>query len=423
MNVKMEEARLLLEYAINAKLELEEGVQDTIIQASHETNWDVAKEIKFIEAVESLTRSCGNVTLETLKASKKEYGKPLISLFKWKSGIVVSDAGRAVWQYWTWAILVLLIIIGAQSYWYVSHTLISRFQDLSPQVAENVQGVFALQNDLEVLIATDTNGSNTLDILAKTEELEEKLADTRFIYQEALAVHHLLKKWYDRWTIVYAIVGVQVDMADPPELPADTGPEEFDLGSHAMNKARTSLSEAEKLIKRVKIPHRVEEVSMYMNAVSFPQEILVNYLFPLLYGLMGAIAFVLRSLSDRVRTVTYSRKLNTGYSLRLQLGMLAGLAIGWFFKADGASGVASLSPLALSFVGGYSVELFFFGLDRVINTFTDPLCNDCASISAMVSLSLEASLNTVVTRVNFFNAIDLNPGQIYGFYAPVDIYP
>jgi hypothetical protein len=53
------------------------------------------------------------------------------------------------------------------------------------------------------------------------------------------------------------------------------------------------------------------------------------------------------------------------------VGVLGGLAIGWFFKPSG-EGVGSLSPLALAFVAGYSVDLLFTAMDRIVGAFTTP---------------------------------------------------
>jgi hypothetical protein len=37
--------------------------------------------------------------------------------------------------------------------------------------------------------------------------------------------------------------------------------------------------------------------------------------------------------------------------------------------------IYSLSPLALSFLSGYSIELLFSAMDRLISTFTAPPAN------------------------------------------------
>ncbi|PCI28690.1 MAG: hypothetical protein COB67_05805 [SAR324 cluster bacterium] len=97
-----------------------------------------------------------------------------------------------------------------------------------------------------------------------------------------------------------------------------------------------------------------------------------SYLLPLLYGLLGALAYVLRALTTAIKKLTYTKESLINYLLRLALGALAGLAIGWFLKPEAQSfqSVQMLSPLALAFLAGYSVELLFSALDKIVVAFT-----------------------------------------------------
>ena len=96
---------------------------------------------------------------------------------------------------------------------------------------------------------------------------------------------------------------------------------------------------------------------------------LSGYLLPMLYGLLGACAFVLRQLSE-VDKPTYVHDARVSYSLPLNIGLLSGLAVGWFIKpGSGDAGLANLSPLALAFVAGYGSDLFFAFLNKIIEAF------------------------------------------------------
>lgn len=97
---------------------------------------------------------------------------------------------------------------------------------------------------------------------------------------------------------------------------------------------------------------------------------LSGYLLPMLYGLLGACAFVLRKLSDEIDKLTFANDARVRYSLRLNIGLLAGLAVGWFIKPGaGDATLVSLSPLALAFIAGYGSDLFFVALDRIVQAF------------------------------------------------------
>jgi hypothetical protein len=97
---------------------------------------------------------------------------------------------------------------------------------------------------------------------------------------------------------------------------------------------------------------------------------LAGYLLPMLYGLLGACAFVLRKLSDEIDKLTYANDTRVRYSLRLNIGLLSGLAVGWFIKPTTADAtLVTLSPVALAFIAGYASELFFVFLDKIVQAF------------------------------------------------------
>jgi hypothetical protein len=50
--------------------------------------------------------------------------------------------------------------------------------------------------------------------------------------------------------------------------------------------------------------------------------------------------------------------------------MLAGVTVSLFFDPTQFVGLAAITPLAIAFLAGYGVELFFTGLDGLVRTFT-----------------------------------------------------
>lgn len=101
--------------------------------------------------------------------------------------------------------------------------------------------------------------------------------------------------------------------------------------------------------------------------------VLQTYVLPPLYGWVGAMAYVLRRLISEINSRTYQKDSDTSYNLRIYLGVLAGLAIGWFLAPSTKAGgnvLQVLSPLALAFLAGYSVELLFSAMDRLLEAFS-----------------------------------------------------
>jgi hypothetical protein len=99
-------------------------------------------------------------------------------------------------------------------------------------------------------------------------------------------------------------------------------------------------------------------------------DILSQYVLPLLYGLLGSLAYILRTLSREIHNVTFTRGSEIRYSLRWPLGMLGGVTVGLFFDPANLTGLAAITPLGLAFLAGYGVELLFTGLDRMVSAFT-----------------------------------------------------
>ena len=111
-------------------------------------------------------------------------------------------------------------------------------------------------------------------------------------------------------------------------------------------------------------------------AAQFVLVILQSYLLPLLYGILGAGTFVLRSLSKEIEDETYSDDKGTQHVLRVSLGALAGILVGWFsflIPNETTTFVGSISPLAIAFLVGYNIELFFLLMDRALFSITDRL--------------------------------------------------
>jgi len=94
--------------------------------------------------------------------------------------------------------------------------------------------------------------------------------------------------------------------------------------------------------------------------------VLSKSVLPFAYGLLGAIASVVRSLSVSVNDVTYVPSYRLLYWLRVPLGALAGATVGLLFEAQSLATVTGLTTLGLAFGVGYAVEVFFAALDGLI---------------------------------------------------------
>jgi hypothetical protein len=87
------------------------------------------------------------------------------------------------------------------------------------------------------------------------------------------------------------------------------------------------------------------------------------YLLPVLYALLGALAYGLRCLSQEATARTYVPSYIS--VARISTAIIAGLVVGLFNNFT--QGV-SLSPLAIAFLVGYAVEIFFSFLDSFLDS-------------------------------------------------------
>jgi hypothetical protein len=88
-----------------------------------------------------------------------------------------------------------------------------------------------------------------------------------------------------------------------------------------------------------------------------------SYALPILYALLSAYANRLRLFADTIRQQTYHPSFSD--SARMITAIIAGAICGLFNPAMGLA----LSPLAVAFLVGYGVELFFKLLDTLVNSF------------------------------------------------------
>jgi hypothetical protein len=98
---------------------------------------------------------------------------------------------------------------------------------------------------------------------------------------------------------------------------------------------------------------------------------LVTWLLPGLYGLLGACVYVMRRLILTRHTLPGNGSALNALSLllRIALGGLAGIIIGWFW-VPGAGSPGSLSqitsiPFGIAFLAGFSIETLFSLLDKL----------------------------------------------------------
>jgi len=104
----------------------------------------------------------------------------------------------------------------------------------------------------------------------------------------------------------------------------------------------------------------LDDVSLFYGAIAM-------CVLPVLYALLGTCAYLLRSFEDQMRMKTYIP--SEANSARFLMAGIGGAVIGLFNNFTIAQG-ASIPPLALAFLVGYAVDVFFSFLEGLLQAFT-----------------------------------------------------
>lgn len=96
-----------------------------------------------------------------------------------------------------------------------------------------------------------------------------------------------------------------------------------------------------------------------------------TYVIAMLMGLLGALTFILRTMSQQLREHTYVPTSVSISIIRICLGAIAGV-FGSLLVPGAEASLKSVPPLFIPFVFGYGIEILFSLLDKTVNSFTHP---------------------------------------------------
>ena len=106
--------------------------------------------------------------------------------------------------------------------------------------------------------------------------------------------------------------------------------------------------------------HLADNVSFYYGAVS-------SCILPVLYALLGSFAYLLRTYERKVSTRSYVRSATD--SARFLTAAIGGAVVGLFSNFTLGQG-NKVSPLAIAFMVGYAVDVFYAFLENLLQSFT-----------------------------------------------------
>jgi len=329
----------MLNFAACAGKEIDDDISHTITEFSHKVinreDWSPAEETQFLTSSSTLARSLLPVTYDTLQSSTNNRADRFVKLF----GLLT--------------VTLLIFLVCAQSFWVIidnaTQTIDIKQNDMltASMNVEMLAKQNLILNDQLALMPSKKGGQDA------NEEKRQSLHEKIFSNEEAIALN--TRKYNQAEDLLNSSAKILAYWL-PFQKSIETGKQD--------NNYKNTL-----------LTTWAKQILQGMSA----------YLLPLVYGLVGACAFVLRALSRQIRERTFSSTDSViQFGLRLVLGALAGISIGWFLKPEisADSLVSSLSPLALAFIAGYSVELVFTAVDKIISAFTGSGPGESKSASA-----------------------------------------
>ncbi|MCS7019769.1 MAG: hypothetical protein RMJ87_13650 [Cytophagales bacterium] len=326
----IEDAMLILSYTAERGISVPPEITQQLVQAKfqvHSDAWTPETEANFWTSYNTISQIIRPVTTDSLRAATDTL-QPTHFLFRFlgiKTYRSASAAQNAVRRYTWMGLFWVVLMLTIQIYSLIGNTLMNNIASIN-------QKITALEDEVAKLNLL--SGENViLQITQNTTQIDELSSDLQSSVE-------LLANW---------LAPINAIILRDKYYKKDLLKED---------KIKT-LSEQE----RISLMKKVQQVAQY------PLLIANLYILPLLYGLLGAFAFVLRKLTEDTRQMVYTKESDLKYILRIHLGALAGLAVGLFFVPEDTSITLpiSLSPLAVAFLTGYSVEFFFSALDRLIN--------------------------------------------------------
>jgi hypothetical protein len=106
--------------------------------------------------------------------------------------------------------------------------------------------------------------------------------------------------------------------------------------------------------------HLADDASFYYGAVS-------SCILPVLYALLGTFAYILRNFERRISSRSYVP--SAADSARFVIAAIGGAVVGLFTNFTIGQGV-KVSPLALAFLVGYAVDVFYAFLETLTQSFS-----------------------------------------------------
>jgi hypothetical protein len=327
----LEDAERLLKYAAERGTKVDSSTRDSVLQAraAQSTGWTKEAAASLLAALASLTAQLAPTTAESLKACKEDIRATIRGYTK-----------VALW-------LTAFIVPFSMSSFVAT--------GLSNAIRTDIDTA----NKLVVKLLTQVPAASAAPSAASS-SLQTNPALLTDLQQFAATVRAIDARGHQLRVLVFGMeqsvtlpnkgqLSVPVDPRNDTETMARTYQEVRSFGQNL-----------------------VDDVSISYGAIT-------TCILPVLYALLGTCAYLLRSFERQMATCTFIP--SVAHSERFLIAGIGGAVVGLFNNFAMGQG-ASIPPLAIAFLVGYAVDVFFAFLEGLLQSFakTGPGSSAAASI-------------------------------------------
>lgn len=328
----LENAEILLKYAAEAGIEIDTDVRNAVLDArsAHGVGWAETTAANLLESLTKLAAKLKPVTAESLKASEH-------------------NSSHAVRTYWKVAIMLAIVVVPFSLATFVSSAI---SDSIRKDIAAANEAAVKLNAQLTPVMQTHAEslpeGVNRIDVVTG---LQAFASSIRAIDSRAQQL--------DRFLLGYVKDPYTGKRGDRDEMRKT-----FQLKVPLVSIADLVEGSNDRLTVYQEVrafgQDTVDDVSVFYGAIT-------TCILPVLYALLGTCAYLLRSYEQEMRSRTFALS-HSDYP-RFMIAAIAGAVVGLFNNLTITQG-ASIPPLAIAFLVGYAVDVFFSFLEGLIQSFT-----------------------------------------------------
>lgn len=329
----LEDSERLLKYAAEFGISVDDTVRDRILHARAVgvENWDEAIASSVLSGLSKLASQLRPITAESIRACCADGTMPTVR------------------TYWIVAVCLAAVIVP-----------FSLASFVATAISTTVKTDVGIANDLAVKLraqlgpvttasqAAPPKASNQTSDAMVIGQLQQYAAEIRAIDSRARQLNAL---------VLFAERDPFANIRNNPaelhkkfQLPADLP--DF---ARAADERTTVYQDVRYFAQLV-----LDDVSFFYGAIT-------ACVLPVLYALLGTCAYLLRSFEQQMATKTFTP--SVANSARFLIAGIGGGVVGLFNNFVIGQG-ASIPPLAIAFLVGYAVDVFFAFLETMLQTFS-----------------------------------------------------